>query len=80
LPDPTKEKVGSLFLPDQAKNIPTIGTILSSGEPSNNKKLFGQARDRIIYGKYAGINYNAGDDSEYKIILDAEILCKIKVD
>lgn len=75
------EKVGSIIIPDTAKEKPQRGTVISVGP---GKLLDSGARgtlsvsvgDEVIYGKYSGTEIEvAGKD--VKILRESDILAKV---
>lgn len=71
---------GPLYIPDTAKEKPTQGEVLAVG-PGRMEKgaripMEVKAGDQVIYGKYSGTPYQAGDD-EVIIIKASDILAKI---
>jgi chaperonin GroES len=71
---------GPLYIPDTAKEKPTRGEVLAVGpgqivEGVRVKMDIGVG-DTVIYGKYSGTPYQAGDD-ELIIIKASDILAKI---
>ena len=71
---------GGLYIPDTAKERPTQGAVLAVGpgriEKGQRAKMDVQPGDKVIYGKYSGTPYQAGDD-ELIIIKASDILAKI---
>ena len=71
---------GPLYIPDTAKERPTQGEILAVGpgriEKGARIPMEVKAGDQVIYGKYSGTPYQAGDD-EVIIIKASDILAKI---
>jgi chaperonin GroES len=81
LPDEEAEAMrGGLYIPDTAKEKPTRGQVLAVGpgriEKGQRVKMDLLAGDKVIYGKYSGTPYEAGDD-ELIIIKASDILAKI---
>jgi chaperonin GroES len=71
---------GPLYIPDTAKEKPTQGEVLSVGpgrvEKGARIPMEVKPGDQVIYGKYSGTPYQAGDD-ELIIIKASDILAKI---
>jgi chaperonin GroES len=71
---------GGLHIPDSAREKPTQGEVLAVGPGRMVKgervKVDVQVGDTVIYGKYTGVPYTAGD-AEVIIIKASDILAKI---
>jgi chaperonin GroES len=72
---------GPLYIPDTAKEKPTQGEVIAVGPGRTTDKgaLIApgiNVGDTVIYGKYSGTPYRAGDD-ELIIIKASDVLAKI---
>jgi chaperonin GroES len=71
---------GPLYIPDTAKEKPTQGEVLAVGpgrfEKGERVKMDVGVGDTVVYGKYSGTPYQAGDD-ELIIIKASDILARI---
>jgi chaperonin GroES len=71
------EKVGSLYVPDTAKEKPQQGKIIAVGDGKRDgDKLIPltlKPGDKILYGRYAG-NEIKHDDKEYLIMSESDVL------
>jgi chaperonin GroES len=71
---------GPLYIPDTAKEKPTQGEVLAVGPGKFVKgervKIDIEVGDTVIYGKYTGVPYQAGED-EVIIIKASDVLAKI---
>ena len=73
--DSTEDKIGSIYVPDTAKEKPQQGEILAVGNDEDLQKLL-KVGDKVIYGKYAGTEIKYG--GEKLMILGLEdILAKL---
>ncbi len=78
--DETEEKVGSLYIPDTAKEKPQEGAIeaVGPGRTEDGKLIPPEVKagDRVLYGKYSGteIKHNG---KEYLIVRENDILAII---
>ncbi len=54
-----EEKVGSIIIPDTAKEKPQIGKVIAVGTDEELQKLIKEG-DKIIFGKYAGQEFEIG--------------------
>lgn len=73
-----EEKVGSIIVPDTAKEKPTQGIVEAVGDgkiDSTGKRqpLMVKPGDRILFGRYAGTETNLGEH-EYMVLRETEIL------
>lgn len=80
-PTQEEERVGSLYIPDTAKEKPSIGVVVEVGEGSKDgdtvTPLTVKKGDKILYGKYAGTEVkDAG--KEYLIVRESDILAVIE--
>ena len=76
----SEEKVGSIFIPDTAKEKPQEGTVeaVGSGRKEDGKLIAPEVKvgDKILYGKYSGTEIKK-DGKEYLIIRESDILAII---
>lgn len=71
---PAEEKTASgIFIPDTAKEKPQKGTVISvSEEDGDGKKPSVKPGDNVLYGKYAGTEFNY-EGKEYLIMRESDI-------
>lgn len=76
----SEEKIGSLYVPDTAKEKPQEGTVIAIG---NGKYIEGKqvpldvkVGDKVLYGKYAGTEIKQAGN-EYLIVRESDILAVI---
>ncbi|MBA3259968.1 MAG: co-chaperone GroES [Gemmatimonadales bacterium] len=71
---------GPLYIPDTAKEKPTQGEVVAVGpgriEKGERIPMELAVGDRVIYGKYSGMPYQAGGD-ELIIVKASDVLAKI---
>ena len=71
---------GGIIIPDTAKEKPHEGELIAIGagkiEKGHRIPLDVKVGDRILFGKYTGIDINI-DDQEYLILREEEILVKL---
>ncbi len=80
--DEKEEKVGSIYIPDTAKEKPNEGVVVEvgSGKITDDGKLIelqvckGQ---KVLYGKYSGTEIKS-DGKEYLIVRESDILAIIE--
>lgn len=77
LQDDEIEKVGSLYVPDTAKEKPQQGKVVAVGEGIRDGKelipLSVKVGDVVLYGKYSGTEIKH-EDADYLIILESDVL------
>jgi chaperonin GroES len=71
----TEEKVGSIIVPDTAKEKPRMAKVVAVGTDEDLKELI-KVGDTILYSKYSGDEIKM-DDKEYLIIQRSDILATI---
>ena len=76
--DDQEQKVGSIIVPDSAKEKPQEGEVVAvgKGKRAEDGKLIPlelQAGDRILFGKYSGSDIKL-DGEEYLIMREDEVL------
>jgi len=73
-------KVGSLYVPDTAKEKPQRGKVISTGEGRLDGKdlipMRVKAGDKILFGKYAGTELKY-EDKDYLILSEHDVLAVI---
>jgi len=77
----SEEKIGSLYVPDTAKEKPQEGKVIEVGqgkyEDGKLVPLEVKVGDNVLYGKYSGTEVKQGGH-EYLIIRESDILAVIK--
>jgi len=78
--DQAEEKIGSIYIPDTAKEKPQEGSVEAVG-PGTYKDgklvpLEVKVGDKVLYGKYSGTEIKK-DGKEYLIIRESDILAII---
>ncbi|MBL8019004.1 MAG: co-chaperone GroES [Leptospirales bacterium] len=73
----TEEKVGSLYIPDTAKEKPQEGVVeaVGPGKTEDGKTIALEVKvgDRVLYGKYSGTEIKK-DGKEMLIVRESDIL------
>lgn len=73
-------KVGSLFVPDTAKEKPQRGKVVATGDGRYDGKDLIPMRvktgDKVLFGKYAGTELKY-EDKEYLILNEHDVLAVI---
>jgi len=76
--DATDEKVGSLYIPDSAKEKPSEGTVVAVGpgrraEGGDRLDMEVRKGDTVIYGKWSGTEVEV-DGDRFIVLREADIL------
>ncbi|UCH93819.1 MAG: co-chaperone GroES [Candidatus Aminicenantes bacterium] len=71
-----EEKVGSIIIPDTAKEKPMIGKVIAVGTDEEIQKLL-KVGDQVIFGKYAGEEIKI-EGKKHLIIQRSDILARIE--
>ena len=71
----TEDKIGSIIVPDSAKEKPRMAKVVAVGTDEELKELI-KVGDTILYSKYSGDEIKM-DDKEYLIIQRSDILATI---
>lgn len=79
--DPTKKTKGGIFLPDNAREKPSEGTVIAVGpgkraESGERMGLAVQEGDTVVFSKYAGSEIKINEVT-HVVIRESDILCKI---
>ncbi len=76
----SEEKVGSLYIPDTAKEKPQEGVVeaVGPGRTEDGKLIAPEVKvgDKILYGKYSGTEIKSSGQ-EYLIVRESDILAII---
>jgi chaperonin GroES len=70
-----EEKVGSIVIPDTAKEKPNLGKVVAVGTGDEIKELI-KVGDRVLFGKYAGEEIMI-EGEKHLLISRTDILAKI---
>ena len=70
-----EEKVGSIIIPESAKEKPRMAKVIAVGTDEELQELI-KVGDTVIYSKYSGDEIKV-DDKEYIIIQRGDILATI---
>jgi chaperonin GroES len=73
-----ESKVGSLYVPDSAKEKPQEGEVIACGagfqlKDGRRVALDVKPGDKILFGKYSGSDVDLGEDT-YLVLRESEIL------
>jgi len=75
LPLDNEEKIGSIIIPDTAKEKPVIGEVKAVGTDDELKDLI-KVGDKVIFGKYAGEEIKV-DGEKHLLISRSDLLAKV---
>ncbi len=70
-----EEKVGSIIIPDTAKEKPSIGEIIAVGNDEDLQALV-KVGDKVLFGKYAGEEVKIGGE-KHLLITRSDLLAKV---
>lgn len=79
---PSEEKTaGGIYLPDNAKEKPQVGEVVSVGPGKRNDdgsraELEVKVGDKVLYSKYAGTDIKLGDE-DYVLLSEKDILASV---
>ncbi|MGE5341569.1 MAG: co-chaperone GroES [Candidatus Omnitrophota bacterium] len=74
-PIEVEEKVGSIIIPDTAKEKPNMGKVVAVGTDEELQKLI-KAGDKVLFGKYAGDEIKI-EGKKHLIIRREDILARL---
>lgn len=88
LPDPAREQIGSIFVPETAKEKEKFAkieaTIVAVGEnaweeAASRSAAFKRPKpgDRVLIAKYGGILHTGKDGKDYRILNDEDVLARL---
>jgi len=75
-PTDIEERVGSIIIPDTAKEKPSMGKVVAVGTDEELQKVIKEG-DRIIFGKYAGEEIKI-EGKKHLIISRSDILARVE--
>lgn len=70
-----EEKVGTIIIPDTAKEKPSMGKVVAVGTDEELQKVI-KVGDKVIFGKYAGEEIKI-EGKKHLIISRSDILARI---
>ena len=76
LPAPAEEKVGSIIIPDTAKEKPLHGKVVATGNGTKDEEMFLQEGDEALYGKYSGTELEY-EGTKYLMMRQSDVLAVI---
>jgi chaperonin GroES len=76
LPIEQEEKVGSIIIPDSAKEKPMMGKVVAVGTEKELKDLI-KVNDKVIFGKYAGEEIKL-DGERHLLISRSDVLATVE--
>ncbi|WP_455094378.1 co-chaperone GroES [Prevotella koreensis] len=77
LPASAEEKIGSIIIPDTAKEKPLHGTVVAAGNGTKEEEMILKEGDEVLYGKYSGTELEH-DGKKYLIMKQSDVLAVIK--
>ena len=76
LPAPAEEKVGSIIIPDTAKEKPLHGKAVATGNGTKDEEMFLKEGDEVLYGKYSGTELEY-EGTKYLMMRQSDVLAVI---
>ena len=76
LPAQAEEKVGGIIIPDTAKEKRQHGSVVATGDGSEDEKMVLKEGDEVLYGKYAGTELEL-DGTKYLIMRQSDVLAVV---
>jgi len=76
LPLDNEEKVGSIIIPDTAKEKPVVGEVKAVGTDEELKEMI-KVGDKVVYGKYAGEELKV-DGEKHLLISRSDLLAIVE--
>ncbi len=76
LPLDREEKVGSIIIPDTAKEKPVVGEVKAVGTDDELKEMI-KVGDKVVYGKYAGEELKV-DGEKHLLISRSDLLAIVE--
>ena len=76
LPAPAEEKVGSIIIPDTAKEKPLHGKVVATGNGTKDEEMFLKEGDEVLYGKYSGTELEY-EGTKYRMMRQSDVLAVI---
>jgi chaperonin GroES len=72
----TEERVGSIIIPETAKEKPSMGRVIAVGTDEELQKII-KTGDQVIFGKYAGEEIKI-EGKKHLIISRSDILARVE--
>lgn len=77
-----EEKIGSIFIPDTAKEKPNMGIVVAAGpgkvtDDGKTVPLQVKAGQKVLYGKYSGTEIKE-NGKEFLIVRESDILAIVE--
>jgi len=76
LPLESEEQVGSIIIPDTAKEKPVVGEVKAVGTDEELKEMI-KVGDKVVYGKYAGEELKV-DGEKHLLISRSDLLAIVE--
>ncbi|NOX36302.1 MAG: co-chaperone GroES [Calditrichaeota bacterium] len=71
-----EERVGSIIIPDTAKEKPRMGKVIAVGTDEDLQNVFKEG-DKVLFAKYAGEEIKL-DGKEYLIVQRSDVLAIVR--
>ena len=77
VPAAAEEKVGSIIIPDTAKEKPLHGKVVAVGNGTKDEQMVLKEGDEVLYGKYSGTELEYQGE-KYLIMRQSDVLAIIE--
>mgnify|MGYP001607776775 CR=1 FL=1 len=67
------DKIGSLYVPDRAKQRPQEGRVTGIGSEVSTVKV----GERVLYGRFAGLTITL-DEKAYRVLWDRDVIAVLE--
>lgn len=85
----SREKIGSLYVPDTAKDAPQVGTVIAVGpgtwvgarevsDAGFYEKCQTEVGNKILFQKYAGAEIDWTDNKTYLFVKESDVVAYVK--
>ncbi|MEJ2636564.1 MAG: co-chaperone GroES [Calditrichia bacterium] len=71
-----EQRVGTIIIPDTAKEKPRMGTVIAVGTDEDLKETFKEG-DKVLFAKYGGDEIKL-DGNDYLIVQRSDVLAIVK--
>lgn len=72
-----EKTIGGIIIPDSAKEKPLRGEVIAVGEGTKDEKMILKEGDIVLYGKYAGTEFEYESD-KFLIMRQSDVLAILK--
>lgn len=78
VPAEAAQKIGSIWVPDTAKEKPHFGTVVAIGPGKDGKQPLFAKGDTVLYNKWSGAEIELpGDKTHYRVLAWENIMARL---